>query len=107
MKKTIFIILVIVSGIAHGGSTALGSGGASCGDYTRQPENRVQRDAWVLGYVSAMNLSRRDDVLQADAVSAYAISEAVAVYCRNNPLHAINTAATNVFQQLVKMYSKT
>lgn len=107
MKKTIFAILVVVSGIAQGGVTALGSGGSSCGDYTREPEKRIQRDAWVLGYISAMNSSRRDDVLQADAVTAYAVSEAVALYCRNNPLDTVNKAATNVFQQLVKMYSKT
>ena len=106
MKKTVFILAAMITGISYAEpKMTMGYGAISCGDYVKQPQSRTYRDAWVTGFLSGLNEMGKVDILIPDGVTPNAISEATFLFCKNNPLENMDAAVHSVYYQLLRKYS--
>lgn len=78
-----------------------GAGGVSCGkvlDAKGDRNARLQFEQWVEGYLTGYNYyTHTRNITPPDSASVFAYVEN---YCRNNPLHALVSAAAALVQEL-------
>jgi hypothetical protein len=94
-------VLLSVTNPAYAGATSFGS--SNCGDWVKSES--AARKAWVLGYVSGVNVMLNNDPLdQID--SAEQIYLWVTNYCKANPLDTVYKAGGQLMIELIERQKK-
>ncbi|MDW9459356.1 hypothetical protein GOA57_05200 [Sinorhizobium meliloti] len=106
--RAVALALMLLPSIADAGNIKIrGAGTASCGTWISEPELRQSLlIQWVLGYITAMNYGRWNDIpLQPEEIDLLKGADVNAIevwmsnYCTQNPLEPLWVAAGVLVEQ--------
>jgi hypothetical protein len=93
----------LASATANAAHQIVGPGTESRGKWLKLPENDIEKNAyitWVQGFLSAAKLLAIDELLkQTDPAAIFAWMDN---YCRQNPLHDLNSATMSLIIEFPK-----
>jgi hypothetical protein len=103
LRFIVALTLCLALATANAAHQIVGPGTESCGKWLKLSENDLEKHTykpWVQGFLSAANLLANDEFLkQTDPATIFAWMDN---YCRQNPLHDLNSATMALIIELSK-----
>lgn len=93
---------------AKGTYSYMGAGAMSCGEYVKQEALRTDALQWVLGFITAVNVTRAFDAKPDENISIMNGANVDAIelwlenYCAKNPLDSVTTATIRLVDEALK-----
>lgn len=94
----------------EGPIVVLSEGQTTCGEYVAEPQKRVVRGAWVLGFISGVNagMARNGSAPEAERMAGRSFQQPATVdgwlqiYCSAHPLDGLVTAAEKLRRDFIE-----
>lgn len=106
MKKALALLLVL---FAFGAQAVTLKGVRSCGNWLQSTKDRttmefLATEAWIVGYLSAVAVTTRKDVLR--GIDTASIDAWMDAYCQANPLDDLSVAMDVLYRELVRKQTR-